>query len=77
MDAATIKGVVDRLRRIGLIETTDDPDDRRRLTVALTDAGRAMIKAALPNAHEVTARTLAPLSPEDQAALLGLLTRLI
>lgn len=77
MDAATIKGVVDRLRRIGLIETTDDPGDRRRLTVALTDAGRALIAVALPKAHEISARTLGPLTPEDQATLLALLARLI
>ncbi len=77
MDAATIKGVVDRLRRIDLVETTDDPDDRRRLTVALTDSGRALIKTALPKAHEITARTLAPLTPEDQVTLLALLARLL
>ena len=33
MDAATIKGVVDRLARLGLVATTADPVDRRRLTV--------------------------------------------
>ena len=76
MDAATIKGVVDRLRRIGLIETTDDPGDRRRLTVALTDAGRALIDTATPKAHQITVNTLAPLTAEDQATLLALLIRL-
>ncbi|MCX8510070.1 MAG: MarR family transcriptional regulator [Rhodobacteraceae bacterium] len=77
MDAATIKGVVDRLRRLGLIETTDDPADRRRLTVALTEAGRALIAGALPKAQAITARTLAPLSSQDQATLLALLARMI
>lgn len=76
MDAATIKGVVDRLRRINLIETTDDPGDRRRLTVALTDAGRALMDRATPKAHQITENTLAPLTAEDQATLLALLMRL-
>jgi DNA-binding MarR family transcriptional regulator len=39
MDAATIKGVVDRLAKLGLVTTTADPADRRRLTVSLTAAG--------------------------------------
>ncbi len=38
MDAATIKGVVDRLAKLGLVATTADPADRRRLTVSLTGA---------------------------------------
>ena len=77
MDAATIKGVVDRLRRQGLIETTDDPDDRRRLTVALSAAGVRLIDRVRPVAHDITARTLAPLSPDEQDALQALLLRLI
>ena len=77
MDAATIKGVVDRLRRQGLIETTDDPDDRRRLTVALSAAGLRLIDRVRPVAHDITARTLAPLSPDEQDALQALLLRLI
>lgn len=76
MDAATIKGVVDRLRRMGLIATTDNPEDRRRLTVALTAAGSALIRAALPKAQAISAQTLQPLSAEDRATLLSLLTRL-
>ena len=77
MDAATIKGVVDRLRRQGLIETTDDPDDRRRLTVALSAAGQRLIDRVRPVAHDITARTLAPLSAAEQDALQALLLRLI
>jgi DNA-binding MarR family transcriptional regulator len=42
MDAATIKGVVDRLTKLGYVSTTADPDDRRRLTVNLTDTGAAL-----------------------------------
>ena len=41
MDAATIKGVVDRLAREGLVATTADLEDRRRLTVMLTKSGKA------------------------------------
>ena len=45
MDGATIKGVVDRLVRQGLVKTSPDPQDRRRLTIALSPAGQALFAA--------------------------------
>lgn len=76
MDAATIKGVVDRLGRAGLVETRPDTEDRRRLVVSLTEAGRAAYAAAEPVAQEITRRTLAPLSPAERERFLALLARL-
>ncbi|MGA0542352.1 MarR family winged helix-turn-helix transcriptional regulator [Neotabrizicola sp. VNH66] len=76
MDAATIKGVVDRLVRQGLVATAPDPEDRRRLTVRLTETGAALYGRRAATALAVTEATLAPLSPEEQATLLALLHRL-
>ncbi len=76
LDAATIKGVVDRLARQGLVSTFPDPDDRRRLTVDLSDEGRAVFLRLVPTALEVSARTLGPLSEAEQRQLLDLLMRL-
>lgn len=76
MDAATIKGVVDRLTRLGYVGTTADPDDRRRLTVTLTDAGSALFTARTATALEVSDQTLAPLNSTERQALLILLSRL-
>jgi MarR family transcriptional regulator, lower aerobic nicotinate degradation pathway regulator len=76
MDAATIKGVVDRLVRQGLVHTTPDAEDRRRLTVALTDAGLALFSGRVPTALGVSAKTLDPLNPEERLQLLALLVRL-
>lgn len=76
MDAATIKGVVDRLVRNGLLETTPDPDDRRRLTVGLTASGQRLYDGLIATALDISATTLDPLSPAEQAQLLDLLTRL-
>lgn len=76
MDAATVKGVVDRLVRQGLVATAPDPADRRRRTVALTPEGRVLFDRLAPVALRVTALTLEPLEAEDAALLARLLSRL-
>lgn len=76
MDVATIKGVVSRLRSRGLIEKFPSREDKRLHLIDLTEAGRAVVMAALPCARDITARTLAPLSAKDQAVLVDLLRRI-
>jgi DNA-binding MarR family transcriptional regulator len=76
MDAATIKGVVDRLTRLGLVTTAADPADRRRLTVALTDAGARLYALRVRTALEVSDETLGPLSGDERQVLMALLARL-
>lgn len=76
MDAATIKGVIDRLRARGLVELSRHDGDRRRLLVSLTDEGRRMVDALIPLATSITEETLSPLSPKEAATFLKLLTRL-
>ena len=76
MDAATIKGVVDRLGKRGLVKTENDKTDRRRTIVSLTDAGRRMLQTLEARASRVTAETLAPLSSSEQALFLHLLRKL-
>lgn len=76
MDAATIKGVVDRLVKRGLVETRPDPEDGRRLVVALTTTGAALTQKSIPAALDITEQTLAPLDAEERAQLVSLLERL-
>lgn len=76
MDAATIKGVVDRLVRLGLVSTSADPADRRRLTVALTPVGTALYADRVRTALLVSDETLAPLSASERDQLMALLSRL-
>ncbi len=76
MDVATIKGVVDRLRQKGLVTAAADPDDRRRMLISLTGAGRALLARMHDVGHEITRDTLAPLSPEERAVFLSLLQKL-
>ncbi|MHC0053780.1 MarR family winged helix-turn-helix transcriptional regulator [Actibacterium sp. D379-3] len=76
MDAATIKGVVDRLRRKGLVCSEPDPDDLRRIIVMPTQAGRDLFETYREAAHEVTRETLAPLTVKERATFLALLLKL-
>ena len=76
MDAATIKGVIDRLSARGLTETRPDPTDRRRHLVALTAAGEATVRRLVSRAVRITEDTLAPLDGEERIALAALLVRL-
>jgi len=76
MDAATIKGVIDRLTARGFTATTADPLDARRVLAALTDEGAALYERAVPIARTITARTLEPLEQGERATLIALLRRL-
>ena len=76
MDAATVKGVVDRLVKLGLVATSADPADRRRLTVSLTPAGERLFTDRVPTALAVSAETVAPLTGDEARLLQALLSRL-
>lgn len=76
LDAATIKGVVDRLHLRGFVTALNDPKDRRRRAVALTDRGRQVTEAAMLVAAEITATTLTPLTADEQRLIAKLLRRL-
>ena len=76
MDAATIKGVVDRLASRGLTCAEPDPDDGRMLVISLTAAGAQVAARAVAAAGDITRRTLAPLDLREAAALLDLLRKL-
>jgi MarR family transcriptional regulator, lower aerobic nicotinate degradation pathway regulator len=76
LDAATIKGVVDRLRARGLVATAGDANDRRRRAVTLTPVGRRVTEGAITVAAQITVQTLAPLSLAEQRAMVRLLKKL-
>jgi DNA-binding MarR family transcriptional regulator len=76
LDAATIKGVVDRLGLRGFVTALADPKDRRRRAVALTGRGRQVTEEAMKVAAEITVATLAPLTAEEQRTVVKLLRKL-
>jgi DNA-binding MarR family transcriptional regulator len=76
LDAATIKGVVDRLGARGFVTALADPTDRRRRAVAPTERGRKVTEAAMLVAAQITAATLTPLTAEEQRLVARLLKKL-
>lgn len=76
MDAATIKGVIDRLKARGYVETEPDPVDQRRLILSPSAEGRRVFGAIAATAHRITADTLAPLDPAERGEFLRLLSKL-
>ena len=76
MDASTIKGVVERLRRKKLVELKPDSTDRRRKLIVLTAAGAALVGKLHEVGLEITRETLMPLSTNEQTEFLKLLAKL-
>ncbi len=76
LDAATTKGVVDRLGVRGFVTARPDARDRRRRAIALTETGRAVADAAVKVAQQISWQTLTPLTPAEQRAIIRLLKKL-
>ncbi len=76
MDAATVKGTVDRLVVRGFVLRIQDAEDRRKLLVDLTEAGREVTLRNLDAASAITRETLAPLDDEEALRLFGLLAKI-
>lgn len=76
MDAATIKGTVDRLVSRAFVLRVPDGGDRRKLLVDLTEEGRAATQRNRAAAAAITRETLAPLDAAETRQLRALLERL-
>jgi DNA-binding MarR family transcriptional regulator len=76
MDPATIQGVVRRLTAFGLVRRRRNPMDRRSAVPEPTEAGVALIGGVVASAGRAHEAGLAPLVPEEQTQLLGLLRKM-
>jgi DNA-binding MarR family transcriptional regulator len=76
MDAATVKGTVDRLEARGLVLRLQDAEDRRKLLVDLTEPGRATALRNLDAASAITWETVSPLADEEVRLLTALLAKM-
>ncbi|MEL7231909.1 MAG: MarR family winged helix-turn-helix transcriptional regulator [Pseudomonadota bacterium] len=76
MDKPTVSRAVTILLERGLVERITDKEDRRRMPLALTDAGQRIYKAVIPRALECEDDMLNALDPREIAVLHALLMRL-
>lgn len=73
---ANLTTVVDSLERKALVKRNRPSEDRRRVTVSLTDVGRALIEKVFPRHAEIVTDTFAVLSEQEQQQLGDLLKKL-
>ena len=77
MDAPTASRAVTQLLRRKLVKAEGDRGDRRRLRLRLTSAGRAKMPPLRTLAAELRSAATHGLSAEEEAALRGLLRKII
>lgn len=64
-DKATMGAVADRLEQKGLVRRTVSTRDKRARELTLTDAGEALLSAALPVVEQLQRETLPGLSDDE------------
>lgn len=72
----TLTGVIDRLRKKGLVERWEDAYDARRTIVALTDEGERLFQSLFPHQIEVLKSRFDRLSKEERNAATQLLKKI-
>ena len=80
MNPSALSKLIFALEQKGYVTQTIDPDDRRRMVIALTEEGRTFQRKMLAQAVEQANRTLKTLSPEERQTLseaLDIVTKLI
>ena len=60
----------------GFVTASNDPNDKRRRAVVLTEEGRKVTEAAIRMATKITADTLGSLTEEEQRTVARLLKKL-
>lgn len=70
---ASVTSLLDTLERRGLVERRPDPADRRRLLVAITDDGLALVDQFLPEVVALQTAVMAQLSEPQRRQLVTLL----
>ena len=70
---ATMTGLLDGLERRGLVRRLAHPEDRRKVSIRLTDSGRRALDEMLPEYYSRIARLMANLTEKERQDLVALL----
>jgi MarR family transcriptional regulator, lower aerobic nicotinate degradation pathway regulator len=76
IDRSDLVTMLGELERLGLIERTVNPSNRRRNIVSITPAGSKQLRALDRVVDEIQERVLAPLSQNERRQLTKLLRKL-
>ena len=77
MSGAFVTTVTSKLQTLGLVEKTQDSVDRRRISLAITEKGKALLRQLAPYQREINDVEFGPLSREDFQAVARILEALI
>jgi DNA-binding MarR family transcriptional regulator len=77
MSGAFVTTVTSKLQTLGLVEKTQDSVDRRRISLAITEKGKALLRKLAPYQREINDVEFEPLSRDDFQAISRILEALI
>lgn len=77
MDRSDVVAAINELAEQGFVERTQDPDDRRRNLVTLTEPGAGQLRRLDRALDQVQDDLLGPLSADDRQTLTRLLSQLL
>jgi MarR family transcriptional regulator, organic hydroperoxide resistance regulator len=77
MSGAFVTTVTSKLQTLGLVEKTQDSVDRRRISLAITEKGKALLRKLAPYQREINDVEFSPLSREDFQTISRILEALI
>jgi MarR family transcriptional regulator, organic hydroperoxide resistance regulator len=77
MSGAFVTTVTSKLQTLGLVEKAQDSADRRRISLAITEKGKALLRKLAPYQREINDVEFASLSREDFQTLSRILEALI
>jgi DNA-binding MarR family transcriptional regulator len=73
---STITGLIDGLEKMELVKRGKHPDDRRKMSVFLTDIGEKKLEKMLPNHYKRTANLMSSFSEGEKETFLKLLEKI-
>jgi len=76
VNVSTVTGIVDRLEQKGFLERHRVSEDRRVITITLTDKGRSLVENSPPAVHPKIVQAVQMLSEAEREEVLGALDKL-
>jgi DNA-binding MarR family transcriptional regulator len=70
LDPPRVTRITDHLVELGLVSREDDPEDRRRSRLRVTDSGQSRLREALALVSSAVDSFLDEIKPEQRAALI-------